>query len=398
MLSDSSSSSIGSKTSFLRDFIRPWLLKQVEYDTMHRVIPFQAACGLDEPVTSETDVKNKKFELWQDSSQNMLKRGLYLLLSLYFHAGVWLGDELFYMTGFPILIWNVDIELARKVILTWMLAMYFGQGLKDRFKLPRPTHVSKRVKYWDATVDCEYGFPSTHVMAVTIECCMILYVTWTKNVDHSYPVWHALSLSALVIVSMCCGRVYYGVHSFVDTIGGLLLSLSIFFFSLSILTPVDDWLLSTPSSAFLFSIFTSMLLLLYPKPSYFSTVFVDTAIVMGAGNGVGSAVYFAAWMDFAMVPLPWADVPFWQLWLPLAVFRTVCGMLLVFAVRAVGKAVVPKVIAWVLPKSQVPDAKRYAAVIPAKFIVYSMVGFSMYAIAPIMLRHPLFHPALRVIV
>jgi membrane-associated phospholipid phosphatase len=57
---------------------------------------------------------------------------------------------------------------------------------------------------------------------------MIVYVTYTKNMDGSYPLLLALTLAALVIMSMFFGRVYYGVHTFVDTMGGLLLSLTTF--------------------------------------------------------------------------------------------------------------------------------------------------------------------------
>ena len=46
-----------------------------------------------------------------------------------------LGHELFYITAFPFIVWNVDPAMGRRVVLLWMWSMYLGQGLKDQLKV-----------------------------------------------------------------------------------------------------------------------------------------------------------------------------------------------------------------------------------------------------------------------
>ena len=58
---------------------------------------------------------------------------------------------------------------------------------------------------------------------------MVVYCTYMedyagKNAD---PVLFAIGVAIVFIASTFFGRVYYGVHSFIDTIGGLVLAIGI---------------------------------------------------------------------------------------------------------------------------------------------------------------------------
>ena len=60
----------------------------------------------------------------------------------FFHAlfvfGSTLGYELFYLTFFPFVFWNIDEYLARRTVIMWAVIMYIGQSAKDVIQWPRP--------------------------------------------------------------------------------------------------------------------------------------------------------------------------------------------------------------------------------------------------------------------
>ena len=73
------------QSSFLRNLIRPTLLKWVNYDVVHHVLPLQHALGLRVVGGDEGEVK----ELWRDPAQPLIKRILFFMMSIYFDVGVY---------------------------------------------------------------------------------------------------------------------------------------------------------------------------------------------------------------------------------------------------------------------------------------------------------------------
>ena len=102
------------------------------------------------------------------------------------------------------------------------------------------------VKLLDSHWAAEYGFPSTHVMAVTAEAgspsfiaikfdkiyraAMVVYYTYIQDYagKNEYPLGFAILCCIPIIAATFFGRVYYGAHTFVDVIGGVVLALAIF--------------------------------------------------------------------------------------------------------------------------------------------------------------------------
>lgn len=82
-----------------------------------------------------------------------------------FTLGTELGNELFYISFFPFLTWNVDPYVARRLIALWVWVMYLGQCTKDLVRWPRPA--SPPVVKLEVFYDSEYSMPSTHAMSGT---------------------------------------------------------------------------------------------------------------------------------------------------------------------------------------------------------------------------------------
>lgn len=96
-----------------------------------------------------------------------------------FTLGTELGNELFYISFFPFLTWNVDPFVARRLIALWVLVMYLGQCTKDLVRWPRPA--SPPVVKLEVFYDSEYSMPSTHAMsgtAVPLGLFLLTYSRW----------------------------------------------------------------------------------------------------------------------------------------------------------------------------------------------------------------------------
>lgn len=102
-------------------------------------------------------------------------RFLYYLFTL----GTELGNELFYISFFPFMTWNVDPLVARQLIALWVWVMYLGQCTKDLVRWQRPA--SPPVIKLEVFYASEYSMPSTHAMsgtAVPLGIFLLTYGRW----------------------------------------------------------------------------------------------------------------------------------------------------------------------------------------------------------------------------
>ena len=56
-----------------------------------------------------------------------------------------MGNEFSYLLALPFIVWNLDMEIGRKMIVLWGIGFYISNYLKDLLLLPRPYHVSDDV-------------------------------------------------------------------------------------------------------------------------------------------------------------------------------------------------------------------------------------------------------------
>ena len=98
------------------------------------------------------------------------------LLDLYFKLATTMGYEPFYITFLPCLCWNVDLLVARHLMVLWALSMYVGQASKCLIKWKRPS-APPAIRLEDNPVlEQEYGFPSTHAIVCTTVPFYLLYL------------------------------------------------------------------------------------------------------------------------------------------------------------------------------------------------------------------------------
>ncbi|XP_060727679.1 sphingosine-1-phosphate phosphatase 1 isoform X2 [Tachysurus vachellii] len=125
-----------------------------------------------------------------------------------FTLGTELGNELFYISFFPFLTWNVDPYVARRLIAIWVWVMYLGQCTKDLVRWKRPA--SPPVVKLEVFYDSEYSMPSTHAMSGTAVPLGLFLLTCGR---WEYPLVSGLALVLSWTVLVCVSRVYMGMHS-----------------------------------------------------------------------------------------------------------------------------------------------------------------------------------------
>lgn len=146
----------------------------------HLVARFQRLCGVRGAFSSrpdggggETSRPLRSNSLTGDAGHEFVaeNRFLYYLFTL----GTELGNEPFYLSFFPFLLWNVDALVSRRLIMVWVGVMYVGQCTKDVLGWSRPA--SPPVVKVEMFYDCEYGMPSTHAMSGTAIPFALFFLT-----------------------------------------------------------------------------------------------------------------------------------------------------------------------------------------------------------------------------
>ncbi|KFR01609.1 Sphingosine-1-phosphate phosphatase 2, partial [Opisthocomus hoazin] len=299
-----------------------------------------------------------------------------------------LGQEIFYITFLPFTYWNIDHSVSRRMIIIWSIVMYIGQVSKDILKWPRP--LSPPVVKLERRTDAEYGMPSTHAMAATAISFSFLIATVNQ---YKYP--FALGLVAAFVFSalVCLSRLYTGMHTVLDVIGGALISAVLLVLLYPVWDTIDHLLLTSPFCPLLSIVVPLVLCYNYPKLDYYSPTRGDTTTILGAG--AGATVGFWLSNQYA-VPADTREN--FQLGFPLitskmavlVLARSSVGIFVVLLTRQLMKSAVLGLLGYryKFPINDLEARRRLEVEVPYKFITYSSVGFSATVLVPLL--HELF--------
>ncbi|CAH1105179.1 unnamed protein product [Psylliodes chrysocephalus] len=197
-----------------------------------------------------------------------------------FLFGTALGDETFYSAFIPFWFWNIDGAVGRRFVLVWSIVMYTGQLFKDIIQWPRPgPPVIRLHNKWAL----EYGMPSTHAMVgVSIPFSIILYTM--DRYQYNIPL--GISISVLWCTIICVSRLYLGMHTVLDVIAGVILSILIMFPMVPLVDAMDNYLLTSPSSPLLLIVSSLLILVYYPNSGKWTPTRGDTAMIIGVTVGI----------------------------------------------------------------------------------------------------------------
>lgn len=102
------------------------------------------------------------------------------VVDAYFRCATEAGYEMFYITMFPLLHYNVDTVLFRQMIILWGLSMYVGQALKAVVCWKRPPTPPVFRLENNPILEAEYGFPSTHAIVSTTTPFHLFFASYQR--------------------------------------------------------------------------------------------------------------------------------------------------------------------------------------------------------------------------
>ncbi|CAH9124516.1 unnamed protein product [Cuscuta epithymum] len=253
-------SSLLNVTQFIRRLTQPWVSRQVISGT---------------PIA----LKIQKYQSWY--------------LDAFFSGLSCIVSVPFYTAFLPFLFWTGHSKLALQMTLLMAFCDYMGNCIKDVVSAPRPS--SPPVRRITATKDekenaLEYGLPSSHTLnTVCLAGYLLQYVlSYTKNEDISIEI-AGVSIVCLLVGLIGFGRIYLGMHSLIDIIGGLCFGLAILTFWLSVHNHIDRFIVSGQNVTSFWAALSFLFLFAYPTPELptpsfeYHTAFngVALGIVMG---------------------------------------------------------------------------------------------------------------------
>lgn len=219
--------------------------------------------------------------------------------------------------------------------------VFFTGFIKDMLSLPRPLSPPLHRITMSGSAALEYGFPSTHsanAVSVAVYTLFTIHSPECQLQDSTKLILEVLSYA--YAFSIILGRLYCGMHGFVDVIFGSILGALISTVECIYGSRIDNYLHNSSWVAPLtIAIIIICLVRIHPEPADDCPCFDDSVAFAGVLIGCEFGDWHYAAGDWAWdVPVP-ATVPFdleYMGW-PVAILRVVVGVIVIFTWREVMK-------------------------------------------------------------
>ena len=263
-------------------------------------------------------------------------------LDSYFAVTANLGTHTFFMIMLPILFWCGHTTLGRGLVHVLASGVFFSGWLKDLLCLPRPLSPPLQRITMSGSAALEYGFPSTHS---TNAISVVVYLLFNMHSPSS-----TIDPATRITIEMLCygyaasillGRLYCGMHGFLDVVVGGALGAILSVIQCVYGEAFDQYLYSSGTShrVLIVVLVVCVLVRTHPEPADDCPCFDDSVAFAGVTIGceVGNWHYAGsgwAWDN----PVP-ATVPFVLSRMTYAqvVARIVFGVLTIFLWREIMK-------------------------------------------------------------
>jgi hypothetical protein len=236
---------------------------------------------------------------------------------------------------------NESSDVYRTV---FMLAagVYITGFLKDMVCLPRPLSPPLARISMSGSAALEYGFPSSHsANAVSVASYAIYTIRQSPEGYHPY-VWIGLqALFYFYAVSIIFGRLYCGMHGFLDVVVGSIIGALITAFYLVYNDWMESWIFSGAyTDIIIATLIVCVMVRINPEPADDCPCFDDSVSFLGVVMGINLGAWHYAQTGYALdYPIP-STVPFElaKIGLVKATLRIVLGVVVIFMWRATAKS------------------------------------------------------------
>ncbi|KAB5586231.1 PAP2 superfamily-domain-containing protein [Coniochaeta sp. 2T2.1] len=268
-------------------------------------------------------------------------------LDRYFAITANLGTHTFFMIGLPILFWCGWPGFGKGLVHILASGVFFTGFIKDMLSLPRPLSPPLHRITMSGSVALEYGFPSTHsANAVSVAVYGILVLRSGDNI-FGQGVTFALEAAAwFYALSIIIGRLYCGMHGFLDVIFGSVLGAVISLVEFHYGPGLEAWEQSSSSYLVPLAIAAVIVIMVrvHPEPVDDCPCFDDSVAFAGVIIGVeGGTWRFGKHSPFSGIYHgPEASFDLAALGPLTSVARILVGVLVIFAWREVTKTTLHK--------------------------------------------------------
>ncbi|KAL8336938.1 hypothetical protein RB601_008441 [Gaeumannomyces tritici] len=254
-------------------------------------------------------------------------------LDSYFAITANLGTHTFFMIGLPIMFWCGFKEFGQSLIHILGSGVFLTGFLKDMLSLPRPLSPPLHRITMSGSAALEYGFPSTHsANAVSVTVLAILMLHDPSNTLAPRTKLFLEGLSYFYAASIVLGRLYCGMHGFLDVIVGSAMGAAIscveFYFGPVLTAYMHE---STWRAPLVLALVIVVLVRIHPEPADDCPCFDDSVAFAGVMIGVDAGSWHYGRSAFAWPaahPFPLADLGW-----PTVAARLVSGIFVIFAWR-----------------------------------------------------------------
>ncbi|KAJ4306796.1 Long-chain base-1-phosphate phosphatase [Collariella sp. IMI 366227] len=263
------------------------------------------------------------------------------VLDRYFAVTANLGTHTFFMIGLPILFWCGFREFGKGLVHILAMGVFFTGFIKDMCSLPRPLSPPLQRITMSGSAALEYGFPSTHsANAVSVTVYAILMLRRETNTFSPTTTLALEALSYFYALSIVIGRLYCGMHGFVDVIVGSAMGAAISLVEFYYSPLLEAWMHSSTYTAPLTIALTILLLVrVHPEPADDCPCFDDSVAFAGVMIGLETGIWrFARYSPYASIYNgPDATFDLAALGWPRTIARLLFGVAVIFAWREVAK-------------------------------------------------------------
>jgi hypothetical protein len=290
--------------------------------------------------------------------------GRNVFLHTYFKLASMMGEEVFALIG-P-LIW-VTPEVSLTYLNHFGIILTLGQLSKDLLQLPRPPGPKSKypIERLEKHFGTEFGMPSTHVMSGFLPLSIYLRLhAWGVRV--SPLAWTACAICA---VSVAFSRLYMGVHSVADVVGGAIMTVIIMYILALGGDSFDDAMFNRRNSIYIWIAMLTLFIFKYPRAVPWSASIGTGCQIFGTFIGAGTAWCFnrayipeylnALYHMSALGMHRGADVPIdASMSAASHVIRSISGLVLVGLLKVVTKELSNQLFSFLFKLGLLPHDKR----------------------------------------
>jgi membrane-associated phospholipid phosphatase len=233
------------------------------------------------------------------------------LLYYFFKFSSSLGEDMLY---FPLLYWFY-FDIGKSFGTNFLCLLLTGQIVKDLIHLPRPPTQFK-IKLEEGISDknekvltdidgfqtltiaklehhfgTEYGFPSTHTLCGLIPTAIVL-TAYRKGAIESSLLPSCLRGSALFLLCVACSRLYVGVHSICDLLGGFTIGLFVLATTYYGSDAFDELVYEHKFGLVFVFCFVIHFVVAYPRTTPWRASFGTASLIVGIWTGIAVSLWY----------------------------------------------------------------------------------------------------------